>query len=353
MKKMRRFLAVITVVGLVAYISTRLHGQVGKKVDKPIATPQATVPAVPANLRAYEPTSTGRFGMPGVITYQGIKGDAYFALQVKPHLEKTPDQPRDYLIMLSTAATQAGASWVAAHQLAEGIIDSAREFDRVSLWTLNEPKFTKNLTKDFLSTKDFAENRRLRDALKQYREKEYPSGSTDLKSALADAIKTFDSSKDRRRIIFFLGDGLSTHNPMSDADRITLAKQMVERRVAFFPVPLGVQVDPKTLHGLANSTGGLVLRTDVGTEKVADSIKRYHETFAGSILYSAKIDLPADATNVCPTFLPPLRSDAPTLVVGQFKKLPKQIDYTITGVLPGRKGDVTIKATEKTQAPSL
>ena len=353
MKKVRRLLALAAMMGLVTFISTHLHGQAGKKADTAITTAQAVAQAEPANLRAYEPASTGRFGVPGVVTYQGIKGDGYFALQMKPQLEKSPDQPRDYLIMLSTAATQAGASWVAAHQLAEGIMDGAREFDRVSLWTVNEPKFTKNLTKDFLLTKDYGENKRLRDALKQYREKEYPSGNTDLKNALAEAIKTFDSSKDRRRIILFLGDGLSTHNPMSDGDRVTLAKQMVERRIAFFPVPLGIQVDPKTLHGLANSTGGMVLRTDVGTEKVTDTIKRYHETFAGSILYSAKIDLPADATDICPSVLPPLRSEVPTLLVGQFKKLPKQIDYTITGAIQGRKGDVTVRASEKVQPPSL
>ena len=64
----------------------------------------------------------------------------------------------------------------------------------------------------------------------------------------AEVIKSFDTSKDRRRIILFLGDGMSTHNPMTDADRTALARQMTERRIGFYPVPLGVQVDPKTLH---------------------------------------------------------------------------------------------------------
>ena len=46
-----------------------------------------------------------------------------------------------------------------------------------------------------------------------------------------------------------------------------IAKQMVERKIAFFPVPLGIQLDPKMLHGLAHSTGGIVLRTHVDEEK--------------------------------------------------------------------------------------
>ena len=226
--------------------------------------------------------------MPGSAhSYQPVKGDAYFALQVQPKLEPAPARPRDYLIMLSTAATQGGPSWAAGHQIADGIIETAKESDRISLWTVNEPKATKNLTKDFLLAKDTAEGRRLKEALKQYRDKEFPAGTTDLKHALAEAIRSFDDSRDRQRIILFLGDGLSTFNLMSEAERQAIARKMVERRIAFFPVPLGVQVNPTTLHGLASSTGGVVLRTSIDDEKlVTVALKRYEEAFkpAGALL---------------------------------------------------------------------
>src|SRR5262249_49285889 len=151
--------------------------------------------------------------------------------------------------------------------IAEGIMDAAREFDRISLWTVNAPEVTKDLTKEFLMPKEFGDNKRLRDALAKYRTTEIPSGDTDLKNALTKAIESFDASKNHQRIILFLGDGLSTHNPIDEKDRLAIARKMVERKIAFFPVPLGVQVNPQTLHGLANGTGGVVLRTRLEEDK--------------------------------------------------------------------------------------
>src|SRR5207253_1048934 len=90
-----------------------------------------------------------RFTAAGVVTYQPVNGDLYFALQLQPKLEAVPRRPRDILIMMSTAATQGGKGWIAGHQIAEGIIDGAKqfEFDRVCLWTANAPEKTHNLTR--------------------------------------------------------------------------------------------------------------------------------------------------------------------------------------------------------------
>jgi hypothetical protein len=355
MTRVRRFLAVCAFLGVAVLVSSSSQGQSGKKTGTTGGgtTPQMT-PAAKGISQLAEAPAESRFTLPGINTYQPVKGDAYFAMKVQPSLEATPQRPRDFLVMLGTSGTQAGPSWIAGHQIAEGIIEqTAREFDRVSLWTANEPNKTTNLSKGFLTPKDYGEGKRLKDALAKYRSTEYPAGITDLKNALTEAIKTFDSSKDRQRILVFLGDGLSTFNPLSDADRLAIARLMVKNKIAFFPVPLGVNLDPNNLHGLANSTGGTVLRTDVQAEKLADALKRYETTFAAPILYSANLQLPAGMTDVCPSVLPPLRADSPTLVVGRMKNVPKQIDYTITGTVEGKKAAVTIKATETVLAPNL
>jgi hypothetical protein len=344
MTRLRRLLAVVAFLGVATWISSSLQGQSGKKAAGTGTTPQIT-PAKQTSQLAEAGDS--RFAAAGVQTYQPLKGDAYFALQLQPTLELAPARPRDYLIMLSTAATQAGPGWIAGHQIADAIIETAKESDRVSLWTVNEPKATKSLTKDFLLAKDKeAEGRRLRDALKQHRLKETPMGTTDLKYALAEAIRSFDDSKDRQRIILFLGDGLSTFNPMTEAEQQAIARTMVDRKIAFFPVPLGTQMNPTTLHGLANATGGIVLRTRVEEEKLPDALKRYEEAFRGPVLYSAKLQLPADINNVCPSELPPLRTDSPTLVVGRMKKIAKQLDITIVGTPAGQKGTIAVKTAE-------
>src|ERR1700688_4226455 len=102
MTNARRFLAVIAFLGLAAYVSTTLQGQPGKKAPaETVTTPQNT-PAQHVSLLA-EATES-RFALPGVITYQPVNGDLYFALQLKPKLDPTPRRPRDILIMLSTAA---------------------------------------------------------------------------------------------------------------------------------------------------------------------------------------------------------------------------------------------------------
>ncbi|HZZ78015.1 MAG TPA: hypothetical protein VFE62_05835 [Gemmataceae bacterium] len=342
MTRLRRLVAVSALLGLAVWVSSSLQGQSGKK-PAGVATPQI-VPGKAVSQPA-EPTDS-RFASSAIQTYQPIKGDAYFAMPVQPKLEDVPVRPRDYLIMLSTAATQAGPSWVAGHQIAEGIVETAREGDRISLWTVNEPKATKNLSKEFRLAKGVAEGRLLREALKQYRERETPMGTTDLKNALTVAIESFDLDKDRQRIVLFLGDGLSTFNPLTEADRQAIARKMVEKKIAFFPVPLGSQMNPTNLHGLASATGGAVLRTRVDEEKLVDAMKRYEQAFAAPVLYSANLQLPAEMVDVCPTVLPPLRGDTPTLVVGRMKKVNKSIDYTITGTVAGKRGQVAIKANE-------
>ena len=347
MTKVRRFWAVVAFVGMAAIISSSLQGQQGKKAAGAGVTPQAQPPLPIAPVPATEAINS-RFDAPDVLTYQPLQGPAYFALQIQPKLEAAPARPRDFVIMLSHAATQAGQSWSAGHQIADGIIESiARKTDRVCLWTFSTPEGTKQLTKDFLEPKDAAELVLLKNALKTYRNKEYPHGDTDLANALNKAIDCFEANKDRQRIIVFLGDGLSTHNPVDAKARLEIAKRMVAKKIAFFPVPLGANLDPTMLHGLANSTGGTVLRTRISEEKMVDALKRYEASFNGPILYNAKIELPTDLTAVCPATLPPLRSDSPTLVVGRMDKNVKELAHTITGIQAGRKGEITVTATEQ------
>jgi hypothetical protein len=346
MTKVRRFWAVVAFLGMAAILSTSLQGQQGKKAVGAGTTPQAN-PAAPAAPVPAAPNS--RFDARDVLAYQPLQGHAFFALQIQPKLEPlaTP-RPRDFLIMLSTAANQGGQAWIAGHQIADGIIDDvADKSDRVSLMSFSTPENTRLLTKEFLMPKDASEKILLKDALKTYRNKDYPHGDTDLNNALGEAIKSFETNKDRQRIIVFLGDGLSTHNPIDAKARLDIAKRMVAKKIAFFPVPLGSNLDPMTLHGFANSTGGTVLRTRVAEETLPEALKRYKTAFNGPVLYDAKIELPAEAIGICPATLPPLRSDTPTLVVGRMTKDLKQLSHTITGVQAGRKGEITVAATEQ------
>src|SRR5262249_17409444 len=154
-------------------------------------------------------------------------------------------RPRDILVMVSTSAGQAGAAWTAAKQIAQKAVEAAGPKDRISIWTVSTPeeKFTRCLTGDrFLSPK--AAERQVKNALEDL-DKQYPAGDTDLKNALTRALKTFPQVEERQRVVLYLGDGLSTHTPLSGADRTDLGRLMVERKINFFPVPLGLKLSPE------------------------------------------------------------------------------------------------------------
>src|SRR5262249_35702837 len=68
-----------------------------------------------------------------------------------------------------------------------------------------------------------------------------------------------------------------------------------------------------------------------------------NDALAQPILYPSKLELPAEVVEFYPTKLPPLRGDAPTLLIGRMKET-KSISYTVTGNLGGK--EVVVKGTE-------
>ena len=307
---------------------------------------------VPASERNVEKElAASKFDKGGAITYRTLKGDNLFALQLKPQLAPVPVRKRDYLILICNAAAQAGEPWIASTQIADAIIETAGPDDRVSLWMVSTPEQTRTLTKGFLYAKEG--RKKLDKAITELKNKQFPAGDSDLKNALTKAIATFDGAEFRQRILLYLGDGQSTHNPIESADRQALIQDMVKQRIAFFPVPLGLQLNPDNLHGLATGTGGTVLRTRVAEEKLPEAPKRYQEAFAGAILYDAQIKMPAAVTQFFPKNLPPLRADVPTLVVGRSAQDVRTIAYTLSGTVAGRPGRVSLEVTEKVSAPEI
>src|SRR5262245_53894571 len=121
MTRVRRLLGVAALLGFAALVSSSSQGQPGKKAGSgPVLTPQPA-PAKEVAQLAEAPTES-RFNLPSAITYKPVQGDHYVAVQIKPVLEPAPRRPRDYLIMISTSAAQAGAGFIASHQIADGIM---------------------------------------------------------------------------------------------------------------------------------------------------------------------------------------------------------------------------------------
>jgi tetratricopeptide (TPR) repeat protein len=316
MTKSRLLLSLTALLGLAA--TGWCQGQTPQLVSRPVAkaptTPKLTTPDQERAGNAAQDSSP--FAKLGIYSYRPNKAEQMFAVLLQPELPASTVEGRDYLVLMSVAATQAGQGYLASTQIVDQMIKLVGPKDRLSIWTLAAGDTTRPITKEFMNPRDANAAEMFKKAQEKLRT-EYPAGDTDLKAGLLKALAAFDGSQNRQRIVLFLGDGLSTHNPINGDDRFDLAKQFVEKRVAIFPVPLGLRLEPDNLHDLANGTGGVVLRTMVGSEKLDDVMKRYFAAFTAPILYDAKLTLPATVKTVMPTTLPPLRSDSPTLVCGR------------------------------------
>jgi tetratricopeptide (TPR) repeat protein len=293
-------------------------------------------PALPAS-KLFSDDVVGRFTNKPVVAYQAQDGSVYFALQVKPDLPAAPARPRDIQIVIDHSASQAGVPLEAARKITKEVLATAGESDRVAVWAVSTPKATRNLTRGG-GLKSPAEARAALAPL----EKEYASGAVDLKDAVERVAKEFDGRTTRQQVILYLGDGESALNPLDEAGRYKLAANLRAQHVAFYAVPLGTPMNPHNLHALVSGTGGAVLRTtDEPTAEPMAVIKnlaaRFHKALAVPVLEPTKAALAAEAAEVYPAKLPPLRSDAPTLVVGRFEKgkAPANLELTVDGRVVG------------------
>ena len=256
MNQTRLFLGASAVLGLAAWVGLSL-GQVPRPNAPRPATPPASLLTPAQERSANTVQDKSPFARGGLFTYRPSKTEQLFAWTLQPKLPANTIAARDYLVMVSMAATQSGEGYLASLQIVDQLIKRAGDRDRISVWLLSAGQATVALTDEFFSPKDESGAKKLKKALQKLHEA-YPVGDTDLKDGLARALATFEVAENRQRILLFLGDGQSTHNVLDADGRFELARQMVEKKVAFFPVPLGMHLHAENLHGLANSTGGIV-----------------------------------------------------------------------------------------------
>src|SRR5207237_10387504 len=126
------------------------------------------------------------------------------------------------LLLVAASASHTRGPLLAARKIAEAVVKDMGENDRAAIWTVNvEPK---------PRTDGFLEKGKFDDALKAL-EQEYPSGAANLKKTLQDAIgdNGFEITSGRRRVILYLGDGMSVAGPLSADDRAELCGKLVKK----------------------------------------------------------------------------------------------------------------------------
>jgi hypothetical protein len=185
MTNARRLLSVGAFLGIAAVVSFS-HGQSGRPTP-----PSAEAPgylSTPAQMRANDKShEESRFAKGGVFTYRPNKEEQLFAVALQPGLPASAVKGRDYLVMVSLSATQAGEGWLASTRIAETLVEMAGDNDRISLWTIGAPKVTKSLLPEadgFLSPKNPDHLKKLKAALAKLKENYYPAGDTDLNESM-------------------------------------------------------------------------------------------------------------------------------------------------------------------------
>jgi tetratricopeptide (TPR) repeat protein len=305
----------------------------------------------PGGVKLRDDLLTNRFTRQPVVTYETQDGETLFALQVKPAVKAANARARDLVVIVDTSASQAGKFLDTSRKVAEQIILNAASADRVSVWVINTPKATRNLTGGL------KEAEKLRDAdpakgldktqlsgdIAKALESEYASGSVDLKNGIEKALNDFEGRVQRQQAIVFIGDAESAFAPLSEKDRFQLAGKVREAKVQFFAVPIGLSINSLNLHSLVMGSGGGVARfSDEITDQkkaVAHVATRLNEELNTPVLFPTKFDLTGVA-EFYPTRLPPLRGDQPTLIVGKFTKgkAPAKLEGSIEGRVGAQPG---------------
>src|SRR5579871_619015 len=330
MTYVRRLRVVGAVLALTAILTnSHVWGEVDKKPPEKRPTAKAKVSPEKADEDITDDLAQTKFAKASVLTYRTTGGETLFALQIKPKLEPSPVRPRDYLIIVDTSASQANAPLATARALTQALQKSLKGEDRLAIWTVNTPAATRDLTRGFQS----AHSTQIEQALADLKQ-EIPLGDTDLKEGLRKAMARFEGNRARQQVIIFLGDGMSVHNPITASDRAQLCREMVKNTIAFYSVPLGPKLDPMNLHGLATGTGGSVVRLPANGD-ANETVKLLDRAFATPVLYPDRVQFGPEIADAMPTVLPPLRADAPTLVVGHLKS-GQTITYSVEGTVAGR-----------------
>src|SRR5262245_14386421 len=129
MTKFSRFLVLGALIGLGAWLSSPSHGE--PTVNKPLpSTPVTPIAPRPAQHQNHEINlADSKFANGPLHVYETLKGDRIIGLQVQPKLDAVPARKRDYVILVSTSAAQAGPGWIGANQIADAFVQTAQEGD--------------------------------------------------------------------------------------------------------------------------------------------------------------------------------------------------------------------------------
>ncbi len=301
----------------------RIRGLISNSIRGTVAVVVASSAIVAAvrGAEAQQPTAE-------LATFASEDGQTFFALSVMPPAAAAqPAPPRDIVILFDTSASQTGVYRDTALAALESCLAKLNPNDRVQLLAADLEAHP--MTKEFLA----AGSSELKAAVQSLRN-ETPLGSTDMENVLRTAASKFDQARPEGRVLFYMGDGLSSANLLGSDSFRSLVGELSQARIPVSSYAIGPQTDGRLLAALANQTGGnlyiaepMVAANDA--EKITEARAMEENARRGStvgaslanwahatVFWPANVTWPSELGQVYPKALLPLRSDRDTVAIG-------------------------------------
>jgi hypothetical protein len=240
--------------------------------------------------------------------FEALDGSSYFALPVKGSAQQARG-PQDIVLLVDTSASQIGDFRTQGLAVTEAFLGGLRTQDRVRVIAVDVGSTP--LTDGFVSGEQAS-----KDALSKLKTR-FPAGSTNLGAAIGEAAKSI--SGERAGAIVYIGDGMSTAALIQPAEMEKLTSTLRSRQIPVHSISVGSKVDLQVLGILAEHTGGVVVRDQVGIQ-AADLAKSLNTAVAGGVEYPASLTVSWTGGQVEPAVALPLRSDRSTVYLGRGAK---------------------------------
>ncbi len=244
-------------------------------------------------------------------------------------LTPSPQMPteriaKDVLLVLDRSGSMDGEKFTQALQALEYILDHLNPEDRFNILAFSTDILQYRPT--LRSAAEAAEAKRwLKDLI--------PEGSTDIYSALLQAIQMIDS--DRPTYLIFLTDGLPTIGIQDSAAILDSVRQKAPPNLRLFPFGVGYDVDTFLLDSLAQENHGQSTYVRAG-ENLNRVVAGFYERIETPVLTNIAFDFgEINVYDLYPSPLPDLFAGSQILLVGRYKE-GGRTDIRLTGEINGQ-----------------
>jgi hypothetical protein len=269
-----------------------------------------------------------------LISFQNPGGDLVYALSLQAGGVPADNAAIEHVVLVDTSASQTGEHRKQAFGVLDGYLAGLKSGDTVSLYAVDSD--VKALSKGFVAVG----SNDLKSAVSTLKRR-IPLGAGKLLPALRTAVNS--PSADRRRVVTYIGDGMSTGQLIDPVVFRAFVEECQDEKIVISAYAVGPRTDLILLGMLAHHTGGLLLVDDT-----IDDAKKNSKSLGAELASSQRLPVmhvqgliaKPELPGLLPSRVPPLRSDRTTVLLGR-GELPEQVTVEAVGSLGTMKQTIS------------